>query len=363
MASLCEQGSGRQNSLISMVETPLLASAFPTVRYEAKLPAEDYHDPDDPWSLEIPWEKQKHEEEKAQRLEREKETSKGEKDGKAVVGEDDEVKMEGVERREPVDEVAAIGEEQPLTVPEPAELTGFGISGGICEPLSSDNSLSAARGKDSIVPGSHVDQETINTVVDTGTSLVDDQVSYVLKENHVDIEHHVSIMPDKIVTSISAPEELPDSTTLISGNPEASVHSRSDIADKMKPQSTHLDQVEVVQRSGGFTELPLDNGSLLSVPDVCEQQVHNDQVVKNVQELILDGVNDFEVPEEGAILQDQQTSPLPDEQSTGSKIGTTVSFDLIFLEMANFQFRKSLRGILEMLHKLLVSVLIPYCIG
>lgn len=336
ISSLCEQNSGRQNPLFSMVETPLLASAFPTVRYEAKLPAEDYHDPDDPWSLEIPWAKQEHEEEKAQQLEKEKETCDDERNGEAMEGEDSEVKMHVGERIEAVSEAAVAREELPLAVPEPAEVTGFENSGGICGPVFSDNTLNAAGGKDSDISGSRMDLTTINTAVDTSTSLIDGQeVCDVLKKNHVDIEHEVSLMSDKTaeVTSISASEEeLPNSNTLISGNPNSSVHSRSYIGDKIKPQLTHVDQVEVVQRIGGFAELPLDNGSLLSAPDVCGQLVRKDQVVENVQELNLGGMNDSKVPEEaGAILQGQQMSVLPDEQSTGDKTQTSVSFNLVSL--------------------------------
>ena len=318
-----------------MVEPPLLASAFPTVRYEAKLPAEDCHDPDDPWSLEIPWVKQEHEEEKAQQLEREKETCKDERNGEAVEGED---RMDVRERTESVSEAAATGEELPLTVPEPAEATGFDNSGGISGPVSSDDNLNAAGGMDCDVPRSQMDQNTMDTVVETGTSLVDGQeVADVLKENHVDIDHEVSIMPDKTVevTSISASEEeLPNSSTLKSGNPSSSVHSRSDIVDETKPQSTHMYQAEIVQRSGDFTEPPLDNGSLLSAPDVCGQLVQEDQVVENVQELTVEGTNESKVSEEvGAILQGQQTSVLPDEQSTGDKTQTSVSFNLALLLM------------------------------
>lgn len=275
--SLCEQNPGTPNSSFSMVETPLLASAFPTVRYEAKLPAEDYHDPDDPWSLEIPWAKQEHEKERAQQLEKEK---KDERDEEAVEGEDCEVKREGRERTEAVNEAAATGEE--LAVPEPAELTEFENSGSVCGPVSSDEVLNATGRKDCDMPGSHLNQETINTVLDTGTSLVDGQeVGEVLKENHVDIEHEVSMMPLQT-------------------------------------------EVEVVQRSGGPFDLPIDTGSLLSAPDVCGQLVQKDHVLENAQELILGGINDSEVPEEeGTILQGQQTSVLLDEQSTDDKTETS----------------------------------------
>ncbi|KAG0557150.1 hypothetical protein KC19_11G106100 [Ceratodon purpureus] len=314
--------SGGQNSLFSMVETPLLASAFPTVRYEAKLPAEDYHDPDDPWSLEIPWAKQEHEEEKAQQVEKAKETFKDERDEEAMEAEDCDVKMHVEERIEAVSEAAAAGEELPLAVPEPVEVAGFESSGNICEPVFSDNTLIAGGGKNSGISGSPMDQKT------TSTSLTDGQeMSDVLKKNHVDIENEVSMMPDETVevASISASEEeLPNSNTLISGNLNSSVDSKSYTGDTIKPESTHLGQDQDVQRSDDFAELPLDNASLLSTPDVCGSLVRNDQVLENVQELLPEGTNDSKVPEEaGVILQGQQMSVLPDEQSTGDKTQTS----------------------------------------
>lgn len=242
ISSTCAQNSGSQNLPSSMTETPLLASVFPTVRYEAKLPVEDYHDPDDPWSLEIPWAKQENQEE-AQQLEREKETCKDERNEEAEEGETIVMKMDVGMRIESMNEAAATEEELPkkvlnaaqsLSVPEPGEFTGFENSGDVPGPVSSNINLNEARGKDYDNPESHMDQETINAIADTGTSLVDavdggenislacasqagggqpkpladgQEVGDVLKEDPVESQHEVlrdeQTLGDKTQTSVS----------------------------------------------------------------------------------------------------------------------------------------------------------------
>lgn len=178
MFSTCVQNSGSPNLFSSIVDTPLLASVFPTVRYEAKLPVEDYHDPDDPWSLEIPWAKQEQQREEAQKLEREKVTREDEREGVAEEGEEMDVGMS----IEAVNETAATEEELPTkvlnaaqssSVPEPGEFTGVENSAVVPAPVSSNMNLDEAGEKQSDNPGPHMDQETINAIGDTGISRVD----------------------------------------------------------------------------------------------------------------------------------------------------------------------------------------------
>jgi hypothetical protein len=236
ISSACEQNSGSQNLLSSVIETPLLASVFPTVRYEAKLPVEDYHDPDDPWSLEIPWAKQEHQGEEAQQLEREKETCKDERNEEAEEGENIAMKIDEEMRIEAVNEAVATEEELPktvlnvaqsLSVPEPGESTGFENPAEVPGLVSSNE----PGGKDYDNPESHVDQEIINAVGETGISLVDavnggentslacasqaggahpkpgQEVGDVLKDDPVETQHEVlrdeQTLGDKTQTSVS----------------------------------------------------------------------------------------------------------------------------------------------------------------
>lgn len=176
------QNSESQIFSSSVIETPLVASVFPTVRYEAKLPVEDYPDPDDPWSLEIPWSKQEHRGEEQQQLEREKETSPDERNEEAEDGENIVMKTDVVTRIEAVNEPAAMEEEQPITlsnatqpssVTDPGRYIGFETSGDDPGPVPSNMGLKEAGGKDHDNPGPHADQETVNAVGDASTSLVD----------------------------------------------------------------------------------------------------------------------------------------------------------------------------------------------
>jgi len=176
------QNSESQIFSSSVIETPLVASVFPTVRYEAKLPIEDYHDPDDPWSLEIPWSKQEHQGDEPQQLERVKETIQDERNEEAEDDENIVMKTDVVTRIEAVNEAAAMEEEQPMTlsnaaqplsVTEPGGCIGFEASGDDPGPVSSNVDLKEAGGKDHDNPGPHADQETINAVGDANTSLVD----------------------------------------------------------------------------------------------------------------------------------------------------------------------------------------------
>lgn len=213
----------------SVLETPLLACVFPTFRYEAKLPAEDYHDPDDPWSLEIPWVKQEQQAEEAQQVAEEKEICKDEQDMETEEGDCIVMKMDEVTTIEAVNEAEVTEEELPtmetnvaesLSVSEPGDHAAPG-------PASPDMTSNEAEGKDHVTQESHVDEENINLdtpLVDAvgggeDVSLACDsqaggahpipeqEVGDVLREDPVDTQHEVlrddQTLGDKTQTSVS----------------------------------------------------------------------------------------------------------------------------------------------------------------
>lgn len=338
----------------SMVEAPLLASAFPTVRYKAKLPVEDFNDPDDPWSLEIPWRKEEDREVISQQQERE--MCRDERSGETNEGEKHEIKVDGMKRTELVNEAIITREQSPkkisqlaeVGVSEAAELSRSKFSGGICKQISSENNLNAAAVKESDSPPSYKDQKTVNAVEATSTSLANavqaegiglrtdnQELSDVLNENPADTRYEACIKADKTVevTSIPATQNSLNSNTVIKGNSDSPVYSRDDVSDQVYSKSTHQNQeatpeihgltppfgegmcwpprlcsdiipphstckdttmpqnaVEVEQKVESSIKYTLDNGLLQSAPGVSEPSVQKAEISQSLQGLSVRGL-------------------------------------------------------------------------